>query len=147
MARKKVAAQPRTRAKGPIAILKAVAQEMLKEPLRYDQTDWGLVYVGEEEDKRPPCGTTACVAGWVTILTRPPEVETVRHLCNAEEVARTRLGLDSEQARALFSGSAVGGIPGTAYHAKEGVKHIERFMRQELGYTGPRLPLMVGKKK
>lgn len=143
---KDMAAQPRTRVKSPIAILKAVAKEIIKEPLRYDQSDWGRVYAGRDEE-RPPCGTTGCVAGWVMVLTRPAQVTRINALWDARSRATSALGLTGEQASALFHGGAVAGSPGTVQHAKAGVRHIERFMRTELGYTGPQLPLTVGRRK
>jgi hypothetical protein len=55
--------------------------------------------------------------------------------------ARHALGLNSDQAFRLFDGSAISGKgrPGTKRYVEAGVRHIEKFMRDELGYTGPKL--------
>lgn len=136
------ASVPRIRAKTPIGILKAVVRLIREEPLRYYQRDWVRVVSSRDDGKMPPCGTVCCVAGWVAVGTRPTGTDVdhyVYGLGAAYSDAKAKLGLDDIQANRLFSPYAVHGTPGTKRYVEAGVRHIERFMRDELGYTGPKL--------
>lgn len=157
---KATAAVPRIRAKTPIGILKAVIKLIREEPRRYYQSDWIRTYPVWRLNKRgvggkasmPPCGTVCCVAGWVVVGKRAAyePVEYLEHL-DAFSGAKSALGLSDSQASRLFDGLAVsnqrrfeqrkGAMPviGTRAYAETGIRHIERFMRDELGYTGPKL--------
>lgn len=149
--RSALAPLPRTKAKTPIGILKAVAKAILEEPRRYNQQDWGSRYDAatvKRDATLPACGTVACVAGWVTVLTRPTRVENVP-LGDAQIIAARRLGLSRQMSQGelyerLFSPSAFsrvrhGKMLTPREYARAGVRHIERFMRAHLGYTGPKL--------
>ncbi len=140
--RPKLAPQPRTRATTPIGILKSVAKAILEEPKRYDQSDWGERVIPEDDyDKQrlPACGTVACVAGWVDVLTRPKTKDAVVGFGGSERRARRKLKLQPWQARELFDGGAVYGREGTKAYARAGVRHIEQFMREHMGYKGGKL--------
>jgi hypothetical protein len=139
----------------PVRILQEVARLILDEPRRYNQGDYIRTYrspeqfsceTGAPEERMPPCGTVCCVAGWVATLTRPERVKAFTDWNAADGKARLALGLDHDQAGELFDGMAVSGNPGTAQHARNGVRHIERFMRRHLGYRGGSL-LQRGKKR
>lgn len=137
---------PRTRAKTPIAILKAVVKAIRAEPRRYDQGDWLDVWKPGDDVRRgwpkpatmPTCGTVGCVAGWVATLTRPKRERYPRHSTVLKRAIRA-LRLEDWQAGELFEGQAVAGTPGTAAYVEAGVQHIEAFMRKHLDYTGPKL--------
>lgn len=88
----------------------------------------------------PTCGTVGCVAGWVAVLTRP-DPGVVPSPWVAQSRAETVLRLSPRQADRLFSPDAVPSRyrPGTKAYVAAGVRHIEKFMRADLGYTGPKL--------
>jgi MprA protease rhombosortase-interaction domain-containing protein len=146
MAKRAVGIQKFPQSWGPVRRLKAVAQLILDEPGRYDQRTY-IERVDQDGRRRendwvglvlnpPPCGTVGCVAGWVaaTGRARIPKYD------NVSEVARRILKLPPWQAAALFASGAAGyDRPGSMAHARAGVRHIERFMRAHLGYTGPSL--------
>jgi hypothetical protein len=46
-----------------VKLLKKIKREILKEPLRFNMDFW----IGTN-DRTAPCHTTACIAGWATIL-------------------------------------------------------------------------------
>lgn len=137
---------PRTRATTPIAILKAVVKAIREEPKRYDQSDWVETWTprttkryGEPKPESfPTCGTIGCVAGWVATLTRPKRERYTRSSM-VERRARKALKLDQYEAGVLFEGDAVHGNVGTREYVERGVAHIERFMREHMGYKGPKL--------
>lgn len=143
-------APPRTRATTTIGILKAVVKAIREEPRRYDQGDWicrfdeyNMEWIGADRLKHvPACGTIGCVAGWVDVLKRDTPIKGGSTM-TVPERARALLGLNEWQTDLLFSGGALDGLttarPGTRAYANAGVKHIERFMRKELGYKGPKL--------
>lgn len=157
-------AVPRIRANTPIGILKAVVKLIRAEPLRYYQNDWIRTYavwrrVSDDFDSPiekiplPPCGTVCCVAGWVAVGKRAIDetVSDLEYAVDAMSRAKSLLGLTRLQAERLFDGDAVllqwkhegrkGKKPqeGTKRYAEIGIRHIERFMRDEMGYTGPKL--------
>lgn len=122
----------RVKSKNPVVILKAVIKAIQEEPKRYDQS---IVYVrhnsgsDRQPDYFPSCGTVACVAGWVNILTG------VR---NKYDVYRAgeKLGLeDTVEMNKLFG---IGRVPWRKdmtpeAHAKAGVAHIRRFVKAKWG--------------
>ena len=141
------ASVPRTRSRNPVTVLKTVVLAIRQEPRRYSQETYGepaYEFYGSRR-RLPECGTVGCVALWSLIVTRD-EKDTVRRVSYGEVGwhARLRLGLTDEQAMHLFDGGAVQRIadsyrPGTKRYVEAGVRHIERFMRQHLGYKGPKL--------
>lgn len=150
---------PRTRARTAIGILKAVAQAIVDEPRRYRQSSWIKPAEALHTRQRPACGTAACVAGWVVIVTRDgaEDREDLLRLgdtwvrgsgsdvCWHEENAiakraRRTLQISRTQAQRLFDSYAVTWHGSVRRYANAGVEHIEQFMRDELGYTGPKLP-------
>lgn len=147
----KTATVPRIRAKTPIGILKAVVRIIRAEPLRYYQSDWIRTFSPRKDKRMPPCGTVCCVAGWVAIGTSELKVVDDFGWGDVRKHAMERLGIDVMQSGRLFDGDAVGAqwdyegrngpVPevGTKRYVEVGVRHIERFMRDELGYTGPKL--------
>jgi hypothetical protein len=105
-----------------VEILRTVQKRITEEPRRLYMEDWGLK-VSPEFDNNPPCGTVACIAGHVMLLT--PEgrqylkdmhdldvtekgvmlgEETVRRGFGSEagDFAKNLLGLTSEQVATLF---------------------------------------------
>lgn len=140
-----MSAIPRIRAKTPIGILKAVVRLIREEPRRYDQGDYIFQGNPKNGDRTaagaplPPCGTVCCVAGWVAVGKR--EGNRISPYSNAHDQAQEILGLTGDQAWDLFSSEAIPSNlkEGTKAYVKAGVRHIERFMRAELGYTGPKL--------
>ena len=146
VARKRAAKEslPRTTATTPIGILKDVVKTIREEPLRYNQGDW--IHKPDETEVGPACGTICCVAGWVAVLTRPKSDKDATQVQRGDVAlnARRRLGLDIEQADRLFDGDppevkASYAPPGSRAYMEAGVRHIESFMRSELGYKGPKL--------
>lgn len=53
-----------------IELFQEIKRLILEEPLRFDMYEWGYVYPAEERHVGlPPCGTTACIAGWASAAT------------------------------------------------------------------------------
>lgn len=140
---KSVELLPRTTETNAIGILKDVVKAIREEPLRYDQNEW--IQFRSEDQIGPQCGTVCCVAGWVCVLTRPKSDRTGRSVLRADvsDKAKEVLGINDVEADRLFDGSpkevCEAGTPGSRAYMEAGVRHIERFMRDELGYKGPKL--------
>lgn len=146
---------PRTRAKTPIGILKAVIRAIRLEPKRYSQRIWGFVDFANHESTAflkfiPDCGTVCCVAGWACLLTglSPFKLAEWSHEgsdfrdSKVFRYAMKKLQLTDQQAQRLFTAtphSLYGLTEQTEAYAEAGVAHILSFMRAELGYTGPDL--------
>jgi hypothetical protein len=121
---------PKSKAKTAYGLLSEVRRLILAEPKRYNQSDtisfrdtggWSIDY-----SKWPACGTVGCVAGWVTTLKLPERAELYDVIAPAGNV----LGLNPEQRRELFRGSAAGARAQTVAHAKAGAAHIRRFQKK-----------------
>lgn len=61
MPTKKMAVAPKV-----AALLRRVEKRILEEPRRFDMSDWVYPSDGMWPDG-PPCGTVACIAGWVAL--------------------------------------------------------------------------------
>lgn len=134
-----------------IDLLLKVVRQIRAEPKRYRQEGWIT---------QSDCGTAFCVAGWIVALSR----EDRRYVPNGiHGDAQYILGLESDDLFHLFGGGAIisrwmvehrkvcekyarqghcdHAVPtcGTKEYAELGVRHIESFMREKLGYTGPAL--------
>lgn len=145
-----------SRNKSNIDILIKVAGKILKEHKLYDQEDWAYkLPAGTTSRRTRSCDTVCCVAGWVCTLEAGPIFNNEGLMNYAiSDTARELLDLDGEQAYTLFSGAAVDGMcnelgidapeQGTLEYAKIGVKHIDKFMRNELGYEGKSLLAIHG---
>lgn len=128
---------PRSKAKTAWGLLADIRRVVLAEPKRYNQGTWGETQLSPDqpifgEMPAPACGTRACVAGWVRVLTRgsvPARQIGLRFNYTSEKAAEI-LGLNYDQRAELFAGGAVPGNPGTANHARKGAAHIRRFMRK-----------------
>ena len=156
MRKKQPAAKmPFTRSTNPITILKVAIRAMREEPRRYYQGWWILErkadgsYGGNvssvrvpnalcvAEAKGPSCGTVGCVAGLVVAVTTPKSRLPRSSVIAAR--ARRLLRLTYPQTVSLFESSAVSGTYGSPSYVEQAVRHIERFMRAEMGYKGPKL--------
>ncbi len=98
-----------------VELLLKVKAVILEEPRRIDMNDWGSTWDQSEAGRLgrdlPPCGTTACIAGWAATIDRMGRkrlkttagalrsVARHRSLCSAGKEA---LGLDEQVARELF---------------------------------------------
>lgn len=151
----------RIRSANPIVILTEVARAIFTEPRRYNQSIWGtreMWTVGSA----PPCGTVCCIAGWVAVAKRGKTLVEDIFLGNFVDFIPSRamkvLSLNQRQAGKLFDGAATSRIlqedrrrrktreflptSGSTEYAHAGIRHIDRFMRREMGYTGPKLLVM-----
>lgn len=91
-----------------------VKAHILEEPRRLDMRDWVVVVKGEKvfparsfpdmPDYVPPCGTVACLAGWVTFLfSEDPLKNDPKWMHRFSEVeAETLLNLSPRTTRDLF---------------------------------------------
>ncbi len=52
-----------------VELLDQIKQAILEEPRRIRMYDWVTRISDVPEDKRPPCGTVACIAGWAVALS------------------------------------------------------------------------------
>lgn len=52
-----------------VKLFRKIQREIKKEPRRFNMEDW--VDVHARGHNAPPCHTTACIAGWATVLSRP----------------------------------------------------------------------------
>jgi hypothetical protein len=77
-------------------LLRKVQQHILEEPRRLNMRTFRTEVTGFYETD-PPCGTTACIAGWAGLLNDPPS----RHM-NWQE-GREVLGLSRPQSERLFT--------------------------------------------
>lgn len=129
-------ALPTSRAKTAYGLLSEIRRLILAEPKRYNQkrylervdanSPWIDAGVLSASDAAP-CGTRACVAGWVVTLQHGADATYLSAAVDAQEI----LGLDCDAADALFAGHAAGTTtPGTKAHAKAGAAHIARFQKQ-----------------
>jgi hypothetical protein len=124
---------PKLKAKNAYELLGQVCELISEEPLRYNQQLWlmkekpGLSATGHVF---PACGTIGCVAGWVHTLV-PPTRETRRR--GVDYRAADILGLPWDAQQELFGSGDVAGRPGTRTHARNGVRHIRRFMKKHRG--------------
>lgn len=94
-----------------VRLLNRIKKHLLEEPKRYFQGWWAVpadevVYRGE--DGPPACGTQGCIAGWAVLLdskkTSWKRLITQHEEDNYFENKATKLlGLDTQQASALFS--------------------------------------------
>lgn len=136
------------KSRDPVTILKRVIKLIQAEPKRYDQSQI-IVCNGEnvdsfyEDDYFPSCGTTACVAGWVHILTggtlnnKGPasnvilRAERILKLTPDEgsDLFQSTPALDTKQR--LDSWRRFNATP--RQHAAAGVRHIKAFVKQKWG--------------
>ena len=87
-----------------VKLLRKVARHILAEPKRYDQNT--IIRTGEpgegyKDTKFPPCGTVACIGGWITLLAykrRPRSLESL----NFKRLAKI-VGVKYEQIDKLCS--------------------------------------------
>ena len=54
-----------------VKLLRAVKRLIQEEPRRLDMHVWGRK-VTQDRKSAPPCGTTACLAGWIVLAATPP---------------------------------------------------------------------------
>lgn len=54
-----------------VRLLRRIEREIKKEPRRFNMNDWVDTNASESLAKKfvPPCNTTACIAGWATLLS------------------------------------------------------------------------------
>ncbi len=137
MTPKKAKPWPRTRSKNPVIILKTVIKAITDEPKRYDQNTWGDERPQDFPDREryfPPCGTVACVAGWVCIVA-DGKLPRESHI---EGMARRLLGLTKAHSDRLFSAFAVTPdrwVATPKSHVRAGVRHIKNFVKDVWGVT------------
>ncbi len=152
---------PRIDSADPIEILKGVVKLIREEPLRYDQGEW-LSHMNVTG--APACGTVCCVAGWVVVAHDGADAAAAlynkgRYGLYTSQRAAELLNINGDAKDQLFSGDAIAAqlsyeqdealedvedsedlpTPGTPEYVEIGVRHIERFMREYLGYEGPSL--------
>jgi hypothetical protein len=118
----------------PWEILKAVCKVIADEPKRYDQ--YVTLDRDIESEYYPACGTVGCVAGWTVVLCGrgSPLYATL----GAQDI----LGLTDDEAFDLFREDAagnkrrfVGGGATPLAHARRGIAHIKRFVKEKWGKT------------
>ena len=107
--------------RGAAALLRAVANVIVKRPETFDMGHWLRHEPYTTPTKKTPtpyCGTTACLAGHVVLLlgvsptvtpsyiqshTLPEKLQRRgHHVYTLEDIARDALGLTGQQARGLF---------------------------------------------
>lgn len=83
-------------------------------PEQFDMSEWvnGSCFRKDSADTMPPCGTTACFAGWVSLLAAPVGSGVVgayiyppdppRRAVHVGDYARRALKIGSDQGNALF---------------------------------------------
>jgi hypothetical protein len=130
---------PVSKAKNAYELLGEIRDLILEEPKRYNQGAWKEWMRRVDEDKRPACGTTACVAGWVDTLKskRPVRAYDIWRSGGGDKVKKNAicvLGITDRQARYLFGATAVDSrhVVGVEEHARSGAAHIARFMKRHL---------------
>lgn len=131
-------AMPVSKAKTAYGLLSEIRKLILEEPKRYDQTAWKREMSERDEEYRPACGTTCCIAGWVETLksSRPVPAK----IAHERENARTGINLVSDRAAKilgltwgqrmdLFEAGAAGWNPlaNINAHAANGAAHIAAF--------------------
>lgn len=132
---------PVSTAKTAYGLLSEVCRLILAEPKRYNQGSWVKLVTQYDRayaaDVFPACGTIGCVAGWVTTLKLPANVFDAEPFSSGNvligDAAARVLGLNFQQREQLFAGDAVDKYTyriGTLAYAKAGVKHIQKFQRQ-----------------
>lgn len=134
-------------------LLYRVCEVILEEPRRYYQDRWLMTGASLREAIKlqkltgaPPCGTTACVAGWVVALhDGVEEAERKDHrmasraseVLGAFDIGATKLRFHREL-QTLFSGADMidgwptdaAARPGTRLYAEYGVTHIIEFAEE-----------------
>lgn len=150
-------AMPYTRSKDPVKILTTAVRAMREEPLRYWQGWWvlkrkrdgsyasGSAFFSnipsgllDEKPLGPACGTVGCIAGLAVAVTTPRGKRMPSSYAIPTR-ARELLKLDHLPSQRLFNAEAVRGTYGSPAYVERAVRHIERFMRREYGYAGPKL--------
>lgn len=126
---------PKSRAKTAYGLLSAVCRLILDEPKRYDQSSFiirrdgagGALSHHHASRGVPACGTVGCVAGWVATLKHPKPFG----YGETSYIAKRILGLSDSAAFHLFDGGACSNTRlQTKQHAKAGVAHIRRFLKE-----------------
>lgn len=111
----------------PTELLRKVQHHILEEPKRANIREW--VYPSD----KAPCGTEACISGWVCILV---DGRYEWPACQYGFGARRRaaellhLDLDSMTCFDLFKAPGIKSEPGTPEHAQEMSDRIERFINK-----------------
>jgi hypothetical protein len=96
-----------------VRLLRRVEKHILAEPKRYVQGTWGRL------DNTSPCGTTACIAGWIDVLNQSERKPTKSFLkrwaskmvtrplyrCNTPDRASRALGVHPVKTINLFEAS------------------------------------------
>lgn len=149
---------PTTNARSAHELLEEIATLIEQQPLRYNQAEW-LVNLKNPLEPGvdriqcvPECGTVACIAGWITILTKPHSFARMS-LSAIEEHAADVLGYLNRDwlYSQLFTGGAIMDQmahedldfnvnydpvpkPGTPKYAAIGARHIRRFMFNNKSY-------------
>lgn len=110
MSKRKYAVKPEV-----VKLVRKVQNHILEEPKRFNMDDWvehisedlavedyspetAAAYNKEIKKRYPACGTTACIAGWVAILSKPLKTDKDGYLVipkvqDIAEFARKKLGL------------------------------------------------------
>lgn len=124
-----------------------VAQHIEAEPARYYQRCWvatgpelkRLVSLGTLPEF-PPCGTTACRAGWIVGLH-----DGLKRAASAEpfipDRARLILGVTARATKTLFAASDTSPLnePGTPEYAAYGAAGLRKWMRRRAKHLKARL--------
>jgi hypothetical protein len=96
-----------------IKLLRKVKNYILEEPRRFDMSTFGSVFkskinfkdaTGESARNFPPCGTTACIAGWALGVNAPRPKSFFKKLKYGAipNLAQKKLRLSHEEKERLF---------------------------------------------
>lgn len=96
-----------------VKLLRQVKRHIQEEPKRLNMSEWGTLALYLPKNRRPACGTVACIAGWACLLNQPEligvsrknkqKVRTfVQLMFNASGIAQALLGLTPDEGGRLF---------------------------------------------
>jgi len=125
-----------------VKLLQRVIKHILDEPRRLRQACWISERGGAEyryaviEDLAPPCGTVACFAGWVSLLSKrkrrlmePYSEFSTRSIIQGNDVPASKARKDLERIYFFFpEHQGRKPKPGTAPYARVIAKRIQRFI-------------------
>jgi hypothetical protein len=92
-----------------LRVLRELQKAVRQEPRRIDMADWQQAFAGKSSwrfgpDPLPQCGTVACAAGWLNILTGHQRDNVAKRLMDPGERALLNIGLGKKRKSEYYAG-------------------------------------------
>lgn len=116
-----------------VKLLRKIQKAILAEPRRFEMTRWVQKVEANGPDD-PPCGTTACIAGFADMLTNPEiflkSLDNLNLKIRLQYRAQAALKISNKQATKLFeTWPGYNRLKTPMGRAKWAVRKIERFIK------------------